>query len=250
MSVRNSFSFAVAAAIAAMALLITAPPVNASTITWGTPQQITNNTDVSTTGTLFQAANFNGSNVTVNGVTFSGFAVTAGGTSATSGNIGVTGTNFSPATLSTSSTPYGALSLNYRNLLGPVLTQGASSPLNFTLSNLTIGDTYQIQYWVNDPRTNSLGRTVNVGSVVLDPNTSADTSGGLGQFVLGQFVADAATQSFSASPASGSITYANAIQVRVIPEPGTCALAAAGLVVAGFFPLIRRSREARNHPGA
>lgn len=224
MSVRNSFSFAVAAAIATMALVITAPPVKAATISWGTPQQITANTDVSTIGTLFQAANFNGSNTTVNGVTFSGFAVTAGGTSATSGNIGVTGTDFVQSTLNTFSTPFSALSLAYRNLLTPALTQGASSALNFTLSNLTIGDTYQIQYWVNDPRTNSAGRTVNVGSVVLDPNTSGDLSGGLGQYVLGQFVADATTQNFSASPATSSVTYANAMQVRVVPEPSVLAM--------------------------
>ena len=57
--------------------------VNAATITWNTPQNITGDGDVSTAGSLVQASNVSGDTTTVNGVAFTPF-LTAGG-SATSG---------------------------------------------------------------------------------------------------------------------------------------------------------------------
>ena len=251
MTIRRFLTVAVSAALTALAFSNAPQPATAAIIAWGSPQQITGTTDVITTGTLFASANFNGSNVNVNGVAFTAFPITNGGTSQTVGNLNVIGTGtagFSAATFSTSSNPYGALPTDYKNLLGPVLQQSGAAPANtltFNVNNLTVGGTYTIQYWVNDPRTNSAGRTINVGGTVLDPNTSGDTSGGLGQWLLGQFVADATTQSFTVQPATGSFVYANALQVRVlaVPEPSAIAIlaAAAGM---GATLRLRRSRHA------
>jgi hypothetical protein len=132
-------------------------------------------------------------------------------------------------------------------LLGPSIFQN-SNTLTFTLSNLTVGTSYAIQFWANDPRSNAAGRTTRVGTVVLDPNTT-DVSGGIGQWVLGQFVADSTTQSFNSSPAGVStVAYATAMQVRVVPEPTTWTLAVAA--VGAIAVVRRRLGRAKQAPAA
>ena len=245
MTTRNSLVATIAAALMAVLLSMTSQPAQAAPIVWSAPQNITGDSDVDTTGTLFASANFSGANQTVNGVTFAAFTYTTGTSSQTVGNITVTGTGLVNSTYSTTSTPYGSLSTAYKALLGPLLTQtGTSNQLTFSLSNLTVGDQYTIQYWVNDPRTNGSGRTVRVGTQTLDANTT-DSGGGIGQWVRGVFVADATSQNFTAASAVGSssaVSYANAMQVRVlpVPEPSTMFLAAVGLVCAD---VVRRSRR-------
>ena len=250
MKTRHSLAGTIAAALMAVLLPLAAQPAQAATIVWSAPQNITSDTDVFTNDSLFAAANFASSTVTVNGVTFNAFPITAGGTSASSGNITVstqTGTGFSVSTVSSSGGAFAALTTAYKTLLSPALTQsGLSNQLRFTLSNLTVGSTYTIQYWVNDSRNNGFGRTTNVGTQNLQANVP-DTDGGLGQYVRGTFVADTSSQSFTASVGpnapggfGGNFTYANAMQVRVVPEPSTIFLAVVGLVSAEG---IRRSRR-------
>ena len=253
MIVRNSFAAAVAAAITAVFLSVAIQPVKAAVINWGSPLGISGDSDVSTSGTLFAAANFaSASNTTVNGVTFNAFPITGGGTSATVGNISVqglvgSGTGFIPATLTpTNINTWATLSASYKNLLAPTLRQaGLGNSLQFTISNLTVGGTYAVQYWVNDSRwTNPSGITVNVGTAVLTPNTGS-INGGVGQWVTGTFTADATTQTFSASPATLTTTYANAMQVRLlaVPEPSTWAMAGVGIAFAATCSEVRRRRR-------
>jgi hypothetical protein len=249
---RNSFAVAVAAALTAVVLAIAAPPAKAATINWGAAQGITGASDVSTVGTLFASANFAGSNTTVNGVTFDAFPITGGGTSATVGNISVvgivgSGTGFNPATLSTTNiNAWATLPTSYKDLLAPTLRlAGIGNSLQFTLSNLTNGATYAIQFWVNDSRWNNpSGITVNVGTAVLTPNTGSVT-GGVGQWVTGTFTANATTQTFSASPASLNTTYANAMQVRMlaVPEPSTWAMGGVGILFTATCSEVRRRRR-------
>lgn len=249
MTTRNSLVATIAAALMAVLLPLAVQPAQAATIVWSAPQNIVGDSDVFTNDSLFASANFASSTVTVNGVTFDAFPITAGGTSASNGNIAVstlTGTGFSVSSISSFSNPYNALTTAYKTLLSPALTnQGAGNQLLFTLSNLTVGSTYTIQYWANDSRNNGIGRTTIVGTQTLDANVT-DANGGLGQYVRGTFVADTTSQSFTASagptapPGSGSFTYANALQVRVVPEPSTMFLAAVGLVCAD---VVRRSRR-------
>ena len=249
----KSVPVAVAMAIACLVLSGRSQSLNAATISWGTAQNITGTSDVSVVGSLFASANFgttaSGTSVTVNGVTFAGFGVANNDvTSATTGNISVS----SPANIQTANfgnlvTPYADLPANYKGLLGTSMFQN-SNPLTFTLSNLTIGTSYAIQFWANDPRSNASGRTTRVGTAILDPNTT-DVSGGIGQWVLGQFVADATTQSFNSSPAGAStVAYATAMQVRVVPEPATWGLAIAA--VGGIAVVRRRLGRAKQAPAA
>ncbi len=49
---------------------LVAPPIQAAAITWGTPHNITSDSDVSTNGTLICAVDWNNANQTVNGVPF------------------------------------------------------------------------------------------------------------------------------------------------------------------------------------
>jgi hypothetical protein len=251
MSIRRVLAVVVSAALCSLALLNAPHQAGAAVITWGSAQSISGTADVITTGSLFASANFNGSDTTVNGVTFNAFPLTGGGTSQTIGNIGIvsvvgSGTGFIPSNLTTSGTPFSTLPVSYKNLLAPTLRQTApGNRFEFTLSNLLVGGSYSIQYWVNDPRTNAAGSSVRVGGAVnLDPNVG-DVSGGLGQWVEGQFIADGTSQTFTVAPVVGSnnTTYANAMQVRLlaVPEPASIALAGLGVGCAGFSAWRRRA---------
>jgi len=100
-----------------------------------------------------------------------------------------------------------------------------------TLSGLSLGTTYEFQWWsdVNgSPYTNGLGAvaTATAGnSVTLDSNTT-DATGGLGQYVIGTFMADGPTQNIVFThPVNNNVSgVINAFQLReltVVPEPGT-----------------------------
>lgn len=251
--------------VAVIGLLSTSAVLRAATITWFAPKNITGTSDVLTSGTLFQAVNFGTTGATtVNGVTFAPLSVGTGTTSITSGNVTLvgTGTQFAgrelrQATFTTGSSPFSTLPVAYQDLVrsfifsqnGSTITPSAT--ITFTLSNLTIGQQYDVQYWVNDSRgtQDTAQRQVQLTtgtstSQLLSVNTSG-TTGGLGQWVLGTFIADGSTQVFTASGVSSGTTgpsvYATAMQVRVVPEPSTFGLAACGAALCAF--LIRRRRS-------
>lgn len=183
------------------ALVIWASPrqVDAATITWGPPTPISGDSDVSTVGTLLSAHNIAGSTVVINGVTFpaTGF-----------GNISAHFTLTSAGALHGVDDPYGSteppftdLSTDYKNLLdsgGFTHTPpNPPPPMTLLIKNLTIGERYEFQWWVNDSRdTGDFDRTTTAtsGSSVSLEHNFANAVGGIGQFALGTFVADAATQ--------------------------------------------------------
>lgn len=253
---RSSRGMALAAALCVSVMVLPAP---AATITWLDPQAITGDSDVRLLGTLVQAANFGpGSSTTVNGVTFAPF--TPSGSSFTSGQITLAGSGsqfaLGSATLSSGASPYVNLSSQYRALLGPAIFSQNGTPagppatITVTLTGLTVGQQYEIQYWVNDPRgpsaPESASRQVQIGNQFLNVNTTG-LAGGTGQWLLGNFYADnTGSQSFdvvgvSSGPTIGPVSYANAMQVRAVPEPSTLALAASGFLAAGIF--LRRIRR-------
>ena len=135
---------------------------------------------------------------------------------------------------------------------------------DFTFSGLTLGQEYEIQFLINDSRTNG-GRGPNwvvgvndgegdtVAALGQLRNTVPSGDGDTGDFFLGTFIADETTQTvtltgtrvgnisigddISVVPNGGQRQF-QAIQLRAIPEPSTALL----LGLAGSFTLLRRRK--------
>ena len=229
-----------------LALLAIARTAPAAAITWGTATDITSDSDVSTEGTLLYAEDWSAA-ATVNGVSFAydgsttgdadvaiNFPSPGGGTSTTSVGGGT-------------SEPYNGLSTNYKRLVrglvyGSTPAANAVTSGTITLHGLTVGDIYQVQLWINDSRgadgtasystrvaTFTTTGTNSVSLAHYAGGTSTSGAGGLGQYVIGSFTADATTEAIKetdSNPTSGSTagTQLNAIQVAVIPTTGTAAV--------------------------
>ncbi|MFM7244595.1 MAG: PEP-CTERM sorting domain-containing protein [Planctomycetaceae bacterium] len=127
------------------------------------------------------------------------------------------------------------------------------STITATLGGLTAGQQYRIQWWTSDPA-NSQGvlnetfatttATSGTSSVTLDSN-STNANGGLGQYVIGTFTADATSQTFDLNSPSGNTSpLIDGFQLRTVavPEPSTWVLAATAAL--GFAVAARR-RSAR-----
>src|SRR5581483_6214196 len=217
---RSVFVFALAVLLGLGAL----NPARAALITLGAAQNITtNDTDVATNGT-FVYAYAGTNNVTVNSVTFT--------TSAT----GLTFTNIGNvlAAFGNTAGPITNCSANYRKVLscGRYSNSGAS-PGSITLGSLVAGNTYQIQVWCNDSRSgleqwrsNTLvsANAVATDSVGLAFNAS-DAPGGMGQYAIGTFTADASTQTFLVTTNGIVATNAGVYQI--------CALSVRNITWAG-----------------
>ncbi|MHB1158040.1 MAG: PEP-CTERM sorting domain-containing protein [Phycisphaerales bacterium] len=237
----------------AVLMLAGAGVSNAATITWQTPTTIAGDTDVDTTGTLVRALNFNlapQENPTVNGVTFTGVSPTATASwssGAGAGDItlavtsgGTWGGDYDgfggPGTVN----PYFSLSADYKTLLtSAVFKHVAGLTANYTLNGLTPGTPYLVQFWMNDSRANFGNPPVNpwtLTSTFTAGNTSGavdvnatDVGGGVGQYLIGTFTADAATQVISVTGSNDTRgTLLNGYQLREVPEPATLGLLAVG----------------------
>jgi len=185
----------------------------AAPITWQAPVTVLNNdTQISTTYS-YRWAYTGGSAATVNTVAFS-----AGlNNSINNANIqvsGFTGANNNTFNGGTSGT-WNTLSAGYKSILTGAV-YGGTGAATITLKNLVVGGSYLVQIWINDSRTTGSGRTAGVtssggNSVTLDYNDT-NALGGVGQYAIGTFVADAATQAFTIT---GNISsQLNAIQLR------------------------------------
>lgn len=123
--------------------------------------------------------------------------------------------------------PFSGLSSSYQALLGSGNYTNDNGLMTLRISNLTIGNTYQFQWWDSDSR-NSYPQLINAtagNTVQLDGNTS-NAEGGIGQYVIGTFVADATTQDIDFQGEPGSGTMQNAYQLRnvTVPEPSISSL--------------------------
>ena len=179
---------------------VSAPFAQAGTITWTAPQLITGDTDVSTAGTLVGAFNFGEptvSSATMNGVTFQPFGVSnLGVTSVTVGNFtiaapnGLSSRNFSAGS---ASPPFSLLSPDYQTFLASFVS--SFGPMTLTIAGLTLGTTYDFQWWTNWSAMGAEYRTeaTNGNTVTLDTNPT-NTDGGLGEFAIGTFTASSTTE--------------------------------------------------------
>ncbi len=241
-------------------VLVASAPLKlmAATITWGSPQTVSGDSDVDTTGTLVYAFTFGGTSAppsaTVNGVTFSPFRIPGGiVTSTTVGNVTLTespGILFGLNTFGSVSAPFSGLSSDYQAILGSGAYADIPTTITVSLNGLTSGQQYRLQWWTNNSSnvtpvfggsfTNTMATAAN--SVTLDANTT-NLVGGLGQFAIGTFTASGTTQTFALTEPSGANPLINALQVRAVPEPATTALAAAA-AAAGWIVWRRRGRRA------
>lgn len=196
-------------------LMTSAAVARAESIAWDDAVTISGDTDVSTNGMFKCAYAWSKLDRAVNGVSFSGSTSAAGA-----------GTDvvFTPAIThnttaygSVSGTPWNTLSANYQDIL-----RGANYKTSFTvtLGNLTVGKEYAVQLWYHDARSGPGGgktetvTSVGGNTVILDKN-STEANGGVGQYVIGTFTADATTKQFAVSSATTSAAQINALQLRV-----------------------------------
>ncbi|MGJ8642405.1 MAG: carbohydrate-binding protein [Luteolibacter sp.] len=217
--------------ITAVTLLVAALNVNAATIEWGSPQPISiAETDVETGGVLIYAidASSDGdgtTSVTVTGksnreVEFLSYDATnaeaqAGFSSKfrNSANFGNGGSDYGDVV--NDGFFHGSNAVDFNT---PAFTNDT-----VVLSGLTIGEEYLIQYWAQDADRNPTFSTDIDGSTNLLLDTDADNANDFGQFVVGNFTADATTQTFDVSGSiNGGTDYGraqlNAIQLRRIIE--------------------------------
>lgn len=231
----------------------------AANFNWAAPQKISGDSDVSLNGVLVRAINATPTNttlamdVTLNGVTFvaatksgSGLYVAPGGDTFLPSDTSSVGPGTFQA-FGQGGAPFNTLSATYSNLLCTAYwndgtdignTWAATAGYDWMLNNLTVGRTYELQVWVNDSRLSNLGQNnpglftsvmdTNGNSVNLEHNGD-NLLGGVGQYVLGTFTADAPSQALRliggntvGADTSGSTATSllNAYQLRDISPAG------------------------------
>ena len=216
-------------------------------ITWGTPTYISGDADVAAVETRLWAYNFGDSSKSpvVNGVTFTGYASKTGNSDFTLTTVG--SSIYQNATVFGSTGAfYTSLSSGYQDLLRSATfwsTNHTTEIQTMTLLNLTVGETYQIQFWVNDSRPNYHNtEIVTFSDADIDGNTVSlrfsDNGATLGQYVVGTFTAEETTQIIHLGPYSPQINAAT-LGTVAIPEPSTYAVLV-GVLALGFVVFRRR----------
>jgi hypothetical protein len=250
----RTFSCLIACGLLTLSFLSTLPGTTASAgpITWGSAQNISGDTDVSTNGTLLYAYNFGRASVastTVNGVTFAPFVVPDFQTSGTVGSVTITE---SPDYLygydvgGSGTTPFSNLSSAYKSLLSSAASAGLPAAITLDLGGLTPGHSYEFQWWANNSSTAdnwfvtsaSAGNAVSVSANTLGTSggQGPGVDGGIGQFAIGTFTADNTSYSIAFNGVDFYLPIINGLQLRTVavPEPSTYAMALAGIACGGF----------------
>lgn len=229
--------------VSILGLLAAAAQAQNENITWQTPTTISGASDVSTLGTYFGswAPQDGGANtLPVNGVTFQGFSDLPSFSAGSTFDNGYNGFG-SPGTADAN---YNAL-LQYARF-----SNEGSSPATFSWGGMNQGDTYLVELWVNDGRNIGQARseTFTGGSSTSAQVSYGSDGSGPGQFIIGEFTADASgSETITLNGFSSGANpdpQINLVQVRdltPVPEPTTLALAAAG-AGAMFCGFRRKSR--------
>lgn len=188
------------------AFSVVVPP---GTIVWESAKTLSSSTDVSTSGTLLYAKYFSGisgapATTVVNGVTFAK-------QSSSTAEISMSNTAINWSSIGAGS----VTDVDYQKILiAPWFRAGTA-----TLNNLIIGAQYQVQVWAQDARYNTGLNTTIIGGPSLAIDSISDgnqgtVSQGLGQFVIGTFIANATSQTIAFTGNHHIDRVVNAIQVR------------------------------------
>ena len=193
-------------------------PAAAQFVTFGPAQTISGDSNISTAGTSVAAYNFDsGGATTVNGVTFNPTPNTG------SGNLSISGAANQYNGFGSGSSAFSNLTSSYQNLL----TNSAyadSGTVGLTQGNLTAGERYQVQYFVDDSRGGFGGRSVNVSSSGGNTQTlnfnSDNNAGSLGQYANGTFTAASGNVTITALGNGSSPSQINGLQFRDLGSAG------------------------------
>ncbi|MBK1884305.1 PEP-CTERM sorting domain-containing protein [Luteolibacter pohnpeiensis] len=227
----------IATFIASAALLTAA--ANAAVITWGSVEDTTGISVVSTNGTLVSAYNGGASSVVINGDTWVANNVLGSLQASMMGGGTTDDTDFT-------------------TLLTQATFGGGSGQTSIDLGTFVVGRTYEIQIFFVDQRTTSTGlndrvmaysstdSTGAIGDTVLleaDPNNSLDSP--YGQYVIGTFTADGSDPDLVLQPylASFGNSHIAAWQIRditAVPEPSGVALLSFSAFALAFIRRVKR----------
>jgi hypothetical protein len=222
-----------------------ARPVSAASITWGSAQNITGDSDIINTGSLSYAYNFGLQNTvastTLNSVTFAPFPLPGfyfSSTPVTVGSVSLSQLQgsilFGDRNYGSGSAPFTSLSPDYQALLnsGAISISPMNNKLTLQLGGLTPGQAYLFQWWANDSSpTNLVGPVSSSGTNSVTLAASSGISGALGQFAIGNFTADATSQTIEFSGSSNSTgngALINGFQLRASSDPTLYWLGSAG----------------------
>jgi hypothetical protein len=110
-----------------------------------------------------------------------------------------------------------------------------TAPFTLTMSGLSPGSSYEFEWWLNTTATSVVDVTPTAGSsVTLNSNTTAAV-GGVGQFAIGTFTADATGQEAVTFSGPGDTNVIlDAFELRQLAVPGPVVGAGLpGLIMAG-----------------
>lgn len=227
---------------------------SAGIVIWESAINISEDSDVLNTGTLVRAINFDSTTgpSVIDGVSFEHFSVPGSTTTANTwstgeplaGDLTINGGATSIAYSGVFGIPSG-LSAAYGDFASRAIFGAADSTFDLTIQNLTVGYTYQLQFWASDARVgtpNDRGTTFtagNTGTALQNPSGSLD---GAGQFIVGSFTADSTTQviTVGSTSSAGAVLTGYQLRLTAVPEPS------AYPAIAGFMALslalLRRKR--------
>ena len=234
--------------LTALIVALAAGTSQAAPINWGAAQDTTASAanDIINGGTVVLALNGHNfandadgpADVTLDGVTFLGESFL--GNNQEAGNLLEENT--------TGDADYDVLLNNaaIADLTGPNISGAANNDIVYTFGGLTASTDYLIQVWYTEERDDAFdGALIGREQTLGDDGQSGSTvviagqgANGFGQFAVGSFTADAATQDLSVVTNGFGRSHITAILVREVPEPSSLALLGLGSL------LVARRRHA------